>query len=253
MNMGVELYMLDIAELMDEAALSRHMEMAAEERREKAGRLKSAADRARCIGAGILLARAYCHYQTGKGKNAADADGRNDGALPDERELIAALPALSTDERGKPCFAGACEPHFNLSHAGSRVVCAMAPCEVGIDVERIRPCKDAVMKRCFTREERIAVHDAGLDADKVFTAIWTRKEARAKLSGEGLAQIWHDGSCAEDDPPPQEPVSDPQPHSPVSDPQPYIGTVHVDDGYVLSFAVEQGGDAPDYTLHLLHI
>lgn len=252
MNMGVELYVLDITELMDEAVLSRHMEMAAGERREKAVRLKSAADRARCIGAGILLARAYRHYQTLRGETAADG---GDGALSaldaDERELIAALPPLSTDERGKPRFAGACEPHFNLSHAGSRVVCAMAPHEVGIDVERIRPCKDAVMKRCFTSEERKAVREAGGDADNVFTALWTRKEALAKLSGEGLAQIWDGGSGAEPDEPSTKP--DELLAEPVSDLRPYLCTVHLDDSYVLSFAVEQSGDAPGYTLHLLQI
>lgn len=256
MNMGVELYMLDITELMDEAVLSRHMEIAAKERREKAVRLKSTADRARCIGAGILLARAYRHYQTLRGETAADGgDGAHDGALwaldADERELIAALPPLGTDERGKPRFAGACEPHFNLSHAGSRVVCAMAPYEVGIDVERIRPCKDAVMKRCFTSGERMAVRDAGGDADNVFTALWTRKEARAKLSGKGLAQIWDGGSGAEPDEPSTKP--DELLAEPVSDLRPYLCTVHLDDSYVLSFAVEQSGDAPGYTLHLLQI
>lgn len=256
MNMGVELYMLDITELMDEAVLSRHMEMAAGERREKAARLKSAADRARCIGAGILLARAYRHYQTLRGETAADGgDGAHDSALwaldADERELIAALPALGTDERGKPRFAGACEPHFNLSHAGSRVVCAMASYEVGIDVERIRPCKDAVMKRCFTSEERKAVREAGGDADNVFTALWTRKEALAKLSGEGLAQIWDGGSGAEPDEPSTKP--DELPAEPVSDLPPYLCTVHLDDSYVLSFAAEQSGDVPQYTLHLLQI
>lgn len=107
-----------------------------------------------------------------------------------ERSLFDRLPDVLAGHKEKPYFEDG--PCFNLSHAGNLVACVMAPYPVGIDVEKTRSCKASVMKRCFSEEELARVHAAGssIAADKMFTAIWTQKEALSKCTGNGLADIF---------------------------------------------------------------
>jgi len=80
---------------------------------------------------------------------------------------------LSVGEHGKPRLAGE-EFHFNLSHSGALgLVAVCGDREVGVDVERLRPKREAAFYRS-----------------------WARHEARVKCLGTGL------GSPLIPDPPP---------------------------------------------------
>lgn len=95
--------------------------------------------------------------------------------------------------RGKPALANAGRNslRFNLSHRDDLAVYALSwGCEVGIDVEAIRPLPDAdaVAARFFSRPEHAAYR--ALDPrDRLlgFFQCWTRKEAFIKALGEGLS------------------------------------------------------------------
>lgn len=78
---------------------------------------------------------------------------------------------------------------FNVSHAGDVVALAFsAACPVGLDVERIRPMRDAqgIARRYFSADEQRAL-DASADVDDTFFRIWTAKEALVKGTGKGLS------------------------------------------------------------------
>ncbi|MGA2592841.1 MAG: 4'-phosphopantetheinyl transferase superfamily protein [Bryobacteraceae bacterium] len=93
--------------------------------------------------------------------------------------------------KGKPAIAGSEGIDFNLSHSGSLAVFAFtAGCELGIDVERIRPLPDmqSIADRFFCSEE--AAELMSLPANQRehgFYLCWTRKEAYIKASSDGLS------------------------------------------------------------------
>lgn len=100
---------------------------------------------------------------------------------------------IAVGDGGKPMLPdhGA---HFNLSHSGARAVIAIAEGgEVGIDVEVIDRADglaghlDDLARACLTPAEQEAL--AAVRADdriRCFLSYWTAKEARMKLTGEGL-------------------------------------------------------------------
>ena len=83
---------------------------------------------------------------------------------------------------GKPVYSGL-DTYFNLSHAGTCVVCAVSDRAVGIDIERPRKNAIKVAERFFTQAECDWIGDDSLR----FARIWTLKEAYAKLTGDGIA------------------------------------------------------------------
>jgi len=91
--------------------------------------------------------------------------------------------------RGKPYSLNA-DIHFNLSHAGDLAVCAIADRPLGVDVEPVRPIPDwrDIASMVFSRQERHALELSAADQrDALFFSLWTRKEALAKASGEGIS------------------------------------------------------------------
>jgi 4'-phosphopantetheinyl transferase len=95
---------------------------------------------------------------------------------------------------GKPVIQG--PVRFNVSHSGSVAAFAFAVgCELGLDVEEIRPFADlaAVAARFFSPEE--AEELAKLpraEQELAFFRCWTRKEAYVKAVGTGLSGPLHD-------------------------------------------------------------
>ena len=100
-------------------------------------------------------------------------------------------------KNGKLCLD--CDDNYvNLSHGGDYVACAIAGCEIGVDVESIRPCKDTVLRRMLKSENLddtdMPQHILGLsgkEKDRAFTSYWTRKESQVKLDGRGIGALGH--------------------------------------------------------------
>jgi 4'-phosphopantetheinyl transferase len=103
--------------------------------------------------------------------------------------------AVSTN--GKP-FLENQELQFNLSHSGGIALIAVAQSrQVGADIEQVRPMPDlqAVAARVCTPVELVRLSGlAGRERECAFFAMWTRKEALAKATGEGIGAIVGDGS-----------------------------------------------------------
>ena len=91
----------------------------------------------------------------------------------------------SYDDKGKPYFLDI-DLHFSLSHSGTLAVCAVSDKEIGVDIEKMREVNMAVADRCFTKEECEYICNSQ-NVQKAFFEIWTRTEARAKLTGKGIA------------------------------------------------------------------
>lgn len=93
-------------------------------------------------------------------------------------------PELLPDARGKPAlpWPGHC---LSLSHSRGAALCALAASRIGADVERIAPCRPSVVRRAFSPAEQQAVLRAQAP-DRLFTEIWTRKEAYGKALGLGV-------------------------------------------------------------------
>ena len=112
------------------------------------------------------------------------------------RSLIGAKTGLpnrslvfQTGPQGKPYLANDPGIHFNLSHSGDLVVCAVSGQAVGADIERIerKADADAIAKRFFSPDEIAYLAAQDDDTHAAFYQIWTMKESYVKWSGQGLS------------------------------------------------------------------
>lgn len=107
---------------------------------------------------------------------------------------------LTSSEKGKPYFSDA-DIFFNVSHCHGLAVCAISlECDVGVDVEWIRECRDNTAKRIMSGAE-YEMFCLAEDKNRMFFRIWTYKESVLKLTGEGIRSdlrkldSLHDNSC----------------------------------------------------------
>ncbi len=107
---------------------------------------------------------------------------------------------FSYSDTGKPAVEGG--PAFNLSHSADRGVVAQGgDTSLGVDIEKEdRGMRDleALARRCFSPAECAAVN-AAPDPLKHFLTFWCAKEARMKMTGEGLGLDPRDIHLALDD------------------------------------------------------
>lgn len=102
-----------------------------------------------------------------------------------EEGLLRELPLLVYDSQGKPRLSNYPEVHFNMSHCRNAVAVAVADREVGVDVESVRTYKEPLAERVFGQREMDILRLAD-DKDRVFSRLWTRKEAVVKCLGTGI-------------------------------------------------------------------
>ena len=101
------------------------------------------------------------------------------------REVDPALSGVDWEigEHGKPYLPG--NPrHFSLSHSDGLCAAVVSNGPIGLDVERIRPLRAALLPRFCTPEE---IGRCENDPD-LAVKIWTRREAKAKENGRGIGQ-----------------------------------------------------------------
>ncbi|MCY7421227.1 MAG: 4'-phosphopantetheinyl transferase superfamily protein [Chitinophagaceae bacterium] len=75
--------------------------------------------------------------------------------------------------------------HFNISHSGNCIVCAIGTTEVGVDVEEIKEIPLSDFKELFSPEELKLIFEDPYDYAPFYT-LWTQKEAFLKAVGVGL-------------------------------------------------------------------
>lgn len=196
----MEVYLLSVEELNKDSEAERLRELAMKNmdavRLEKVRRLKPGETYNLAIGAGLLLQLAVRRIQ---GMHPQTYHGIHPRMYPVCFHVSQVLELLDGEkpvqveycygEHGKPDFAGGMF-HFNLSHSGQYVCCALAEEEVGIDIQRMRPLKNMrIAERFFSQEENDLLRACGSERERqeLFFRIWVRKEAYAKLTGAGIA------------------------------------------------------------------
>jgi 4'-phosphopantetheinyl transferase len=96
---------------------------------------------------------------------------------------------ISYGKNGKPYLTNHPKIHFNVSHSGSFIVCAVADVELGIDVERIRDYNFHIAERYFSKSELADLLALEGDARRdYFFTLWTIKESYLKALGRGLTK-----------------------------------------------------------------
>ncbi|MDL4840521.1 4'-phosphopantetheinyl transferase family protein [Aquibacillus rhizosphaerae] len=87
---------------------------------------------------------------------------------------------------GKPFLPDFPAFHYNISHSGECLACAIHHSPVGIDLEQLKPFDFKFVKSFFTRNEykTIVRH---VDQVSAFYQTWTAKESVVKAIGKGLS------------------------------------------------------------------
>lgn len=93
---------------------------------------------------------------------------------------------FSEDKLGKPFLPDHASIHFNLTHSGDWVGCAVATTPVGIDIEHHKPMELDIAKRFFHPCETEYIKAAPQEYTERFFKIWTQKESYIKAIGKGL-------------------------------------------------------------------
>ncbi|QRF32711.1 4'-phosphopantetheinyl transferase family protein [Bacillus safensis] len=95
---------------------------------------------------------------------------------------------FETECNGKPVVRHLPSFHFNISHSGNWVVCAVDDAPVGIDIEEIKPIDLAIAKRFFSADEHQDLLSQPAERQEAyFFHLWSMKEAFIKLTGKGLS------------------------------------------------------------------
>ena len=94
--------------------------------------------------------------------------------------------ALTKNEYGKPFIEDYPDFHFNISHSGNWVVCAISNMPVGIDIELMKPIDYSLAEHFFYPREYERLVNAENKSD-CFYDIWTLKESFIKAVGTGLS------------------------------------------------------------------
>ncbi len=156
--------MVLIDEHIDGFDLAAGLQEISEQRREQALRFKFERGQRTCVLAYLLLKRALR-----------------------EEFGITENPLFEYGEHGKPSIVGHPEIFFNLSHCKEAVACAVSRRPVGIDVESVREYKESLARYTMNSDELSQILSAKCP-DVAFIRLWTMKEARLKLTGEGISR-----------------------------------------------------------------
>ena len=99
--------------------------------------------------------------------------------------------SFEKNKYGKPHVVGRSGVHYNISHSGDYVVCAVGSAPVGIDVQEIKDGSSDIAGRFFSKEEKEMLAAAD-EKKKTFYEIWSLKEAYIKCIGMGLSMPLED-------------------------------------------------------------
>lgn len=96
-------------------------------------------------------------------------------ALKKHRPDMALPPDIKVSPTGKPYIDGV---YFSLSHSHDYAACAVAECDVGLDIEKINKEQNLAVGKKFLTDDELKL----LTADNFFD-FWTKKESFIKLNG----------------------------------------------------------------------
>lgn len=204
------IYLLDVGELMESGSqeqLDLLLARLDETRRKKVLTAKTPKTRAAALGAGLLLQKAVRDWRKCWDRSQTkEGGGKEQGCIFTEQSPCVLRPVVSDllsgpaeplslsyryGEEGKPYFRDL-PLFFSISHSGNFVLCAVDGREIGADIQRIQPVDVGKLAgRFFSEPERLLLERCGSDEERqrLFFALWTRKEACGKLTGQGVASV----------------------------------------------------------------
>ena len=93
------------------------------------------------------------------------------------------------NEHGKPYIPNG--PEFSISHCKEGIAVAADDKPIGIDIEGIRHAEEDLIRRVMNAEEQEKVHSGANEQEqaRIFTRLWTQKEALVKAQGVGIASF----------------------------------------------------------------
>ena len=124
---------------------------------------------------------AFCEIQNETGHTA----GRGLLGQLYREETGEALPEIAVTPRGKPYFIGS-DWHFSITHTRHYAFCALSRSPIGIDAEELDRNIDLRLAEKMLSEKELAQYEQAEDKRLALLTFWVLKEARAKLTGEGL-------------------------------------------------------------------
>lgn len=159
------------------------------ERQKKAEHIKRGNKRIESIGAGLLLQLAVSEV-VDEAQDSEIIRVTFSQVLERLAKLEKPLPMEYTyGAHGKPYFKN--YPfYFSISHSGNYVFCVISEQEIGADIQIKAPkVNERVLQHFFSREEKEYWQQCGTQEEQrdFFYQMWCRKEAYAKLTGEGIA------------------------------------------------------------------
>lgn len=189
----VKIYISDVSSLEDEDKYENGILVSSRYRTEKAKALRNAPDKARCIGAGLLLSHALSEYFCGdlqKSMHPVNGLWKYIEEAADEK----GRPFLKWNEgRDIAGFSGDSKkelPFISISHSGEFAAAAISDRRIGMDIQNKRKITEPVAKRIMSPSE--LSHAMALkeeDRQRYALCLWTEKEAAAKLDGRGIFEM----------------------------------------------------------------
>lgn len=157
------LYAASVAPLAEDALYAAAYAAVSPERQQRTDRFRFPRDRRLSLGAELLLR--YALHQAGENIH----------------------PEFTCNANGKPYLKNS-PLFFSLSHSGDYVLCALASCEVGCDIQEMHPMDLRIAKRFFAPEEYadIAAQPTETAQTALFYRYWTLKESFMKVTGLGM-------------------------------------------------------------------
>lgn len=190
----MQLYLLSVKELLEqkeekscraELLSQEALQMLDEHRLQKAEGIKNHQTRMQAVGAGLLLQYAVQKPHCAKSvlEEVSVTEIMHRLTEPVKIEYV-------YNSYGKPDFAESSR-HFSLSHSGEYVCLVIGESPVGVDIQRMG-CNFnyRLAEKFFSDRELAKLQNCIRKADKAecFFDIWVKKEAYAKLTGEGIGR-----------------------------------------------------------------
>ncbi|MBC3888010.1 4'-phosphopantetheinyl transferase superfamily protein [Acetobacterium paludosum] len=158
------IYIADVSPLYQLDQLKKYLRSLSPERQEKADRLKSINSKALSIGAEVILQKAVL----------------KSFGIKEQLKLI-------KGEGVKPRCSDHPNIHFNLSHSGRFVVCAISNEPVGVDIEQRDRVNFQLAKRFFHAVEVAWILSLPVeDQQQGLCDLWSIKESYMKYTGKGF-------------------------------------------------------------------
>jgi len=165
MVLMVEIYILKIENLLGTDTINFLKEFVQEEKKNQLGRFSQGTYAQNTLLGDVLARYALCKRLGVKNK-----------------DLV-----FEKNTYGKPVLLKPGGIHFNISHSGKWIACAVDENIVGIDIEIIEPIDFTSCESILSKEECAYLEALPQDKKlKYFYMIWTLKESYVKMKGKGL-------------------------------------------------------------------